>query len=406
MLCKLIPAFAVLFLCLLGPNIPTAHAAPSVPEGYLIEEFVSGLNGPVAFDFNSAGQMFLSAAGSGFIYRVDPDSTITPVLGGIVRPHQPVHSSDGRLFVVSGTGDTENPTIWEIVGGAKLQFITGPVSNGITFHDGFLYYTEFFTGKVIRSDLSGNTSVFAEGLGVGIVGIAAGPDGFIYVANRSLNTIYRINTAGEVTIFKLGVSGAEYLAFDSAGNLYANGFHLEVIHKIDPDKNATIFANGFSSGIRGLGFNTNGDLFACNADGGKVYKISFPKLPNAIATHSGADNPRVGVSILTEGDRHWQFGAILGNGRFVPVHHIRTHPRDGGVYRLGFRRQRGDREIITLDDPRVDVMPSVPNADGTFRVVTLTLQVDSVVDELATIVVLCVQDLDDGMELVHLPDGP
>ncbi len=129
------------------------------------------------------------------------------------------------------------------------------------------------------------------------------------------------------------------------------------------------------------------------------------RISNAIATHSGSDSPRVGVSILSVGDRNWEFGAILGNGHFAPIRFTRTHPRDGKIHRLGFRRKSADREVIPLDDPRVAVETGGEQPDGTFRRVVLTLNVDDD-DVLEREVILQVRNLADGLEPVHLPKGP
>src|SRR4029078_9199006 len=51
-------------------------------------------------------------------------------------------------------------------------------------------------------------------------GVAIGPDGLVYVASVDEDRVLRIDAAGTVSPFAVGLESASSLAFDAAGTLY------------------------------------------------------------------------------------------------------------------------------------------------------------------------------------------
>jgi RHS repeat-associated protein len=143
----------------------------------------------------------------------------------------------------------------------------------------------------------GTTSMFYHP-----VGLAIGPDGYIYVADEDNNRIRKISPTGVVSTFAGSVSGdvnaqgtaAEFnyptgVAFDAAGNLYVADCFNNKIKKIDRNGNVTLVAGagasspGYGDGTgSGATFNhpfaiavdAAGDLFVTDRGNNTIRKIT------------------------------------------------------------------------------------------------------------------------------------
>jgi len=71
-------------------------------------------------------------------------------------------------------------------------------------------------------------------------GLAIGPDDYLYISSRHTGTVYRSTFDKQVEKFAEGLGVASGMAFDSKGNLFV-GDRSGIIHKVGPDRNASIF---------------------------------------------------------------------------------------------------------------------------------------------------------------------
>jgi len=150
-------------------------------------------------------------------------------------------------------------------------------------------------GFVERVDSGGTVSTFASGYEGRGEGIAFGPDGHLYVANSSLNTILKISPEGVVSTFAAGglLSSPSGLAFDNAGNLFVSNYawvNQAAILKITPDGTMSSFAS-VGGGGSGLAFNAGGDLFAASYAFGNIWQISPGGSVAAFASGGGIAAP-------------------------------------------------------------------------------------------------------------------
>jgi sugar lactone lactonase YvrE len=135
-------------------------------------------------------------------------------------------------------------------------------------------------------------------------GLALGPDGNLYVADRENSTIRRITPAGEVTTFA-GAAGTyddprdgtgadarflnpEALAFDAQGNLYVADFGAGAIRRITPAGVVTTVGGilgqpGFVDGALGVGqingpqgvaVDAGGNLYVADGNNASIRKIA------------------------------------------------------------------------------------------------------------------------------------
>jgi tetratricopeptide (TPR) repeat protein len=92
------------------------------------------------------------------------------------------------------------------------------------------------------------TQVFSKGYD-GPTGIAIGPGGFMYVANYSKNTIYRVGAGGEKTIFAQGegLKGPIGLIFNpKANDLYVANYLLGTVSRINEAGKVTSLVTGLN----------------------------------------------------------------------------------------------------------------------------------------------------------------
>jgi sugar lactone lactonase YvrE len=101
-------------------------------------------------------------------------------------------------------------------------------------------------------------------------------DQTLFAADLFANTIYMVTASGKVAPY-VTIGGPEGLAFDRDGNLYVGGSGPPAgsgnITKIAPDGTQTTFASGFSE-VRGLAFDSGGNLFVADKGAGVIYKIT------------------------------------------------------------------------------------------------------------------------------------
>lgn len=210
----------------------------------------------------------------------------------------------------------DNSTIYKLdSSGNRTVFTSGGNINGahgIAFDaHGNLYVSSIGNNTIVKVNSAGQQSVFTTaGLIAGPRGLAFDKAGNLYVACYDSNRVVKVDSTGKQTLFAaiMNFAGPSPLAFDTAGNLYVGNsiwwvpYPADGIVKIDPAGNQSVFV-WFEMGADGLAFDTSGLLWAGSineyslgafqADGnrapGSPYVAVFPQaveyvfLPSAIA---------------------------------------------------------------------------------------------------------------------------
>jgi DNA-binding beta-propeller fold protein YncE len=123
---------------------------------------------------------------------------------------------------------------------------------------------------------SGNRSAKALRLGLAALVFFFFGCGFahadtLYVSNMGNNTISKIDSNGNVTVFiSTGLNHPRGLALDNSGNLYVA--NSGTIAKFDPSGNGTVFATNV--GDAGLAFGSNGNLYSAVLGSGAIIQVS------------------------------------------------------------------------------------------------------------------------------------
>ena len=112
--------------------------------------------------------------------------------------------------------------------------------------------------------------------------------------------VFKVDDAGNVSVFASGLNGASGNDFDAAGNLYQSNFVAGRIDKITPDGTRTTFATGLVGPV-GIAVDDNGDLFVCNCSQNNIAKVTSSGQVSIFAT-SGLFNCPNGITFDDEGN--------------------------------------------------------------------------------------------------------
>jgi len=268
-------------------------------NGQTVSTLVSGLpnNGGIAVDLD--GNIYAANFNGSVVYKVTPEGSVSVFATEFQTPSGNYIDSEGNLYQ-SNYRDQVNPTalttidkitpagvktvsatgmngpvgitidslgnlfvamcninsVYKITpGGVVTTFVTGNLfacPNGITFDDdGNLYVCNFGDGRVLKITPGGTISILATLPGANN-GHLDYVDGFLFVAARSANQIYKISLTGEVTLF----AGTGQQAVKDGPALQAS-FSLPNAVTFSPNANA-FYTNGSGGVIRKIQLEATG----------------------------------------------------------------------------------------------------------------------------------------------------
>jgi DNA-binding beta-propeller fold protein YncE len=248
-----------------------------------------------------------------------------PLVTGVHQVDNPAFDRHGNLYVTfSGSRGQQAPVAIFVVrpDGTREPFVSDmPNPTSLAFdRAGHLYVSSRFDGSVYRVEADGRASLYAGDLGVAC-GLAFGPDGLLYVGDRS-GSILRVEDHGRARPFAtLPASVAAYhLAFGPDNHLYVAAPTLgttDAIYRISPNGTVTAWSSGFGR-PQGLAFDAAGHLYVTDALAGwsGIYRIRLdapasPELVLAGAALIGlAFDPHGGLAVATS-DSVYRLGVSL-----------------------------------------------------------------------------------------------
>ncbi len=171
----------------------------------------------------------------------------------------------------------------------QVETLTGPFngSGGIAVDvSGVLYVGNFGSGfgsndgtNLFKVYSDGTVEEFATGFN-GASGNAVDTDGNVYQANINNNTISKVSPTGDVTLFaNTDLYYPVGVAIDSKGNIYVSNCGVDntgvnTITKITSSGQTSKFASSTAFDCpNGLTIDENDNLYTCNYNNGKVFKI-------------------------------------------------------------------------------------------------------------------------------------
>lgn len=252
----------------------------SVMVGRRLAEDLHPVTSP-AFDPED-GALFVTRSGSRgeqlpvTLFRIDINGEVEEFSGDIVNPTGIVFDSAGQVFVSSrmdGTVYRITPFKEAVPFARNLG-----VATGLAFDRADVMYVGDRTGTIYKVNGIGEETPWVQlEPSVSAYHLAMGPDAALYVAGptvASFDSIMRVDSDGEVSVFFKGLGRPQGLTFDDDGNLLvaASLRGRRGIVRITPDGvEAEIFIAGMN--LVGLAFSPTGDLAIASTD--SVYSLTL-----------------------------------------------------------------------------------------------------------------------------------
>jgi hypothetical protein len=155
---------------------------------------------------------------------------------------------------------------------------------------GNLYVSNATNSKIYKISTAGIVSVFADVPSP--YGLAIDSTGNFYTAHVQANNIYRVTPNGSVTLFSNAVNRPYRLAFDADDNLFVASPETNSISKITPQGVVSTFASGgLLNGPVGLTFDASGNLYVANFSSNNILKYDSSGNGSVYFSGSGLSNP-------------------------------------------------------------------------------------------------------------------
>ena len=226
-----------LYVCTLGAGI----AVLDLSQGQMVDLIgpERGVNGPEDVNFGPDGSMYWSQMFTGEIVRMAPDGTVTTQMIG-PGVNSIVFSGDGRMFV---TEPWYTDSLYEV----DPTFVDPPqlLTQGIGGlkgpefgPDGLMYGALMLQGRVVKIDV-GVVPPTVETIADDIPGpfnVKFGPDGMLYVLERTGFTVQRMDPAtGSHSTYVELPFGPDSIAFAPTGALFVTSYTDGVVAVVMPD---------------------------------------------------------------------------------------------------------------------------------------------------------------------------
>lgn len=184
--------------------------------------------------------------------------------------------ADPLLYVTNEGGNTTG--IYTLAGAASgtlnpaVPFSTPYVVTGDGAGD--VYVSDYSNGRVVEFGPGGSQlATFSAGLG-NPGGLALDGQGDLFVVDRSNGNILEYSSSGGESVIAT-VAGARGLVYEN-GQLYtASSTTGDVVRMATDGSGQTTVASAVGTGdLRGLAFDSAGDLFISDVTGGSIYKLA------------------------------------------------------------------------------------------------------------------------------------
>ncbi|MCD4749946.1 MAG: hypothetical protein K8R59_11280 [Thermoanaerobaculales bacterium] len=235
-----------LYVCTLGAGI----AVLDVSQGQMVDLIGSerGVNGPEDVNFGPDGSMYWAQMFTGEIARMAPDGTVTTQMIG-PGVNSIVFSGDGRMFV---TEPWYTDCLYEI----DPTFVDPPqlLAQGIGGlkgpdfgPDGLMYGALMNQGRVVKIDVDAvppTVETIADDI-PGPFNVKFGPDGMLYVTERTGFTVQRMDpaTGAHSTYVELPF-GPDSFVFAPTGALFVTSYSDGVVAVVMPDGSVQTVVSG------------------------------------------------------------------------------------------------------------------------------------------------------------------
>ncbi len=217
-----------------------------------------GVAFPDDLTFAPDGTLYWTEFAYGEVRGLTADGTSVSVASGISSVNPITVSDDGRLFVAQCFDPVSNG-IYELdpAGVEAPRLIVGDIpgcaSNGLDWHDGFLYAPQWFNGRVVRVDVeTGDLTEVTTGWPVPAA-VKFDSNGALHAVSYGSGEVVRIDleTGARTVLAELPV-GLDNLAFDSEDRLFVSSATDAFVVEIEEDGTVTELRAGGMNAAMGV----------------------------------------------------------------------------------------------------------------------------------------------------------
>jgi sugar lactone lactonase YvrE len=262
-----------------------ASGAVPVEIGTLVADNLHPVANPA---IDSEGDVYVTFSGRRgqkvpvSLFRIDPQSRSKPFLSGILNATGLAFDSGGTLYVSS----RYDGVVYQVDRDArKSVYAEGMgVATGLAFDADENLYVGDRTGTIFKVGRDRQIFVFATlEPSVAAYHLAFGSDGLLFVTGpttSSNDAVYRINDAGQVSVFYRGLGRPQGLAFDPGGNLYVTASwrgRRGIVRFLASSRSQSAPTPDFviaGPNLVGLAFAPTGGLFLATINA--LYRLNWP----------------------------------------------------------------------------------------------------------------------------------
>ncbi len=263
---------------------PIAAAPPTVPTGYVIQEYdasaahVGGFSDPSGVVVRSDGSLYVSDAARGEVVEFDPNGTFVQILAsGIVGASDLTINEAANTLFVAGTGGI---TAINLTTGTTSVVGTGSPADAIVFDGTDLLLAETNAGSVFR--MVGGTGALSAVAnlpsGLTASGLAVSPSGNVYLtlldSGNPLNgRIARIDGLNAVTELFSGLDSPAGIVVDGDEIIY-----VSTGSGVESGSVGSLALGAFITDVSssGIALGTGLDVFLTDTSNGRVFHADLP----------------------------------------------------------------------------------------------------------------------------------
>jgi len=226
----------------------------------------------------AGANLYVSKETDNGISIVSPTGVVTPYTYAGPKPYDLAFDSLGNLYICNFGGGTVSKVSRDGTLTTLATGLSNPAGVAINNITGEIFVAEFGADRVVKIGTNLVISTFATT--VGPDSLAFDSLGNLYTANLKTDftgdTITKIDTQGNTSIFASGINTPNGLAFDSLGNLFVSNLQGDSITKVDSLGISSLWASSPSllNGPAALAFDSESNLYVANFAGGNITKIS------------------------------------------------------------------------------------------------------------------------------------
>lgn len=242
-----------------------------------VKTVLTGLSSPTQVTAGPDGMLYVSCRTANKIIKVDPTTYAQSDFATLTGAYGLAFDASGNLYASSYQGAGLGTVVrLNSLGAVQATYttFTNPTSLGFDYA-GLLYVIEE-AGPITKLTPSGADGAPRTALATIVTprGLAIDSGGYLYVASKDNNAIYRVHSGtGAASVFTM-INKPGGLSFDETGNMYVSDTEKNLVYRISPQGNLKTYAYGISN-PRGLAIDpADGTIYVSLNKSNAILKVN------------------------------------------------------------------------------------------------------------------------------------